>query len=80
MSKIITLRLSEEEYNMIREKAAAEYRPISNFITSVVLKKIEESEYVDAVEMDQINNDVSLQKRLKAGIKDAKLMKGKYVV
>ena len=80
MSKIITLRLSEEEYNMIREKAALEYRPISNFITSVVLKKIEESENVDAIEMDQINNDASLQKRLKAGIKDAKLMKGKYVL
>ncbi|OGF44450.1 MAG: hypothetical protein A2452_05915 [Candidatus Firestonebacteria bacterium RIFOXYC2_FULL_39_67] len=79
MSKVITLRLSEEEYKLIHKKADIEFRPISNYITSVVLRNIEESSNVDAVEMAQINNDPILQKKLKAGYKDAKSMKGKYV-
>ena len=80
MSKTITLRLSEEEYKMINKKAEIEFRPISNYITSVVLRNIEESLNVDAVEMDQINNSQTLQKKLKAGYKDAKNLKGKYIV
>jgi uncharacterized protein (DUF1778 family) len=79
MSKIITLRLSEEQYKLIHKKADMELRPISNYITSVVLRRIEESSNVDAVEMAQINNDAVLQKKLKAGYKDAKSMKGKYI-
>ncbi len=79
MSKIITLRLSEEEYKLIHKKAEIEFRPISNFITAVVLRNIEESSNVDAVEMDQINNNEALRKKIKAGYKDAKSMKGKYI-
>lgn len=37
------------------------------------------SKNVSAVEMEQINNNKALQKSLKAGLKDAKAMKGKYV-
>ncbi len=79
MSKMITLRLSEAEYKLIQKKAEIEYRPISNYITSVVLRNIEESSNVDAVEMAQISNDEILQRKLKAGYKEAKAMKGKFV-
>ncbi|MEI6846149.1 MAG: DUF6290 family protein [Candidatus Firestonebacteria bacterium] len=79
MSKIITLRVSEEEYKLIHKKAEIEFRPISNYITAVVLRNIEESSNVDAIEMNQINNDKTLQKKIKAGHKDAKSLKGKYV-
>ena len=47
MSKVVTLRLSEEEYKRISVAAGIEHRPISNFITTRVLKEIEESYYLN---------------------------------
>jgi len=79
MSKVITLRLSEEEYKEIAAAAEIEHRPISNFITTEVLKEIEESYYVDPIEMAQIKSDRKLLKRLKAGHRDVQRMKGKFV-
>ena len=54
MAKTVTLRLTEEEYRMIRAAAGVENRPISNFITTKVVENIEESYFVDPVEMAQI--------------------------
>jgi uncharacterized protein (DUF1778 family) len=79
MSKVVTLRLSEEEYRKVFTAAGIEHRPISNFITTVVLKEIEESYYVDPVEMAQIKSDKRLLEKLRAGHHDAKRMKGKLV-
>ena len=52
--KVITLRLSDEEYQLISEKAKSEYRPISNYITAGILSRIQESMYVDKVEEEQL--------------------------
>ena len=71
MSKVRTLRLSEEEYKRIQSVAEIERRPISNFITTTVLKEMEESYYVDPIEMAQIKSDEQLLKRLRAGHNDA---------
>ena len=79
MCKVITLRLSDEEYRAIAASAKIEHRPISNFITTTVLKDIEESQYVDSIEMAQINSDKDLLKKLKDGHKDAKTKKGKLL-
>jgi uncharacterized protein (DUF1778 family) len=79
MSKVITLRLSEEEYEKISSAAEIEHRPVSNFITAEVLKEIEESYYVDSIEMAQIKSDKRLLERLKAGHRAAKKMKGRLV-
>lgn len=79
MSKVITLRLSEEEYKKIAAAAEIEHRPISNFITAEVLEDIEESYYVDPLEMAQIKSDKKLLKRLEAGHRDAKKMRGRFV-
>ena len=79
MSKVVTLRLSEEEYTKISAAAKIEHRPISNFITTALLKDIEESYYVDPIEMAQIMSDERLSEKLKAGHKDAKAGKGKLV-
>ena len=79
MSKVITLRLSEEEYEKIALAAKVEHRPISNFITTEVLEDIEESYYVDPLEMAQIKSDKKLLKRLEAGHRHANKMKGKFV-
>ena len=79
MSKVITLRLSEQEYKKIQAAAGIEHRPISNFVTTTVLKDIEESYYVDPIEMAQINSDERLLAKLKSGHKDVKRRKGKFV-
>jgi uncharacterized protein (DUF1778 family) len=79
MSKVVTLRLSEEEYQRIAAAAEIEHRPISNFITTKVLEEIEESYYVDPIEMAQIRSDKQLLEKLKAGHNDAKKRKGRLV-
>jgi len=79
MSKVVTLRLSEEEYREISSAAGIEHRPISNFITTRVLEDIEESYYVDPIEMAQIKSDKKLLKRLEAGHRQAKRMRGRFV-
>ena len=79
MSKVVTLRLSEEEYKEISAAASIEHRPISNFITTEILKEIEESYCVDSIEMAQIKLDKKLLKKIEAGHRDAKKMKGRFV-
>jgi len=79
MCKVITLRLSDEEYQAIAASAKIDHRPISNFITTTVLKDIEEAYYVDSIEMAQINSDKDLLKKLRSGHRDAKKKKGKLL-
>lgn len=79
MSKVVTLRLSDKEYKRISTVAKIEHRPISNLITTMVLKDIEESYYVDPIEMAQISSDKRLLEKLKAGHRDAKKMRGKLI-
>ena len=79
MAKVVTVRLSDEDYRKIVAVARLERRPLSNFMTLMVIKGIEEGDYVDAVEMDQILSDKSLMAKLRAGHRDAKQRKGKLV-
>jgi len=79
MVKVVTLRLSEEEYKRISAVAKIEHRPISNFITTRVMEDIEESYYVDPIEMAQIKSDKNLIGKLKIGHRAAKEMKGRFV-
>lgn len=79
MAKTITLRLSEEEYKKISSASEIEHRPISNFITTRVLEDIEESYYVDPIEMAQIKSDKKLLEKLKLGHHDAKKMRGRFI-
>ena len=79
MAKIVTVRLSDEEYRRIAAVAKLERRPLSNLITLMVLKGIEEGEYVDGVEMEQILSDKRLMAKLQAGRHDAGKRKGKFV-
>jgi len=79
MAKVVTLRLSEEEYERIAAAAKIEHRPISNFITSRVIKDIEESYYADPIEMAQIKADKNLIERLKIGHRESKEMKGRFI-
>jgi hypothetical protein len=79
MNKVITLRLSEEEYKMISAAAKLERRPISNFITAKVMEEIEESYYLDPIEMNQIRRDEKLIEKMKTGHREARAKKGRFV-
>lgn len=79
MCKVVTLRLSEEEYKKISTEAKIEHRPLSNFITTRILRDIEESYDADSIEMAQIKSDKRLLEKLEAGHKDAQKRKGKFV-
>ncbi|HDH06702.1 MAG TPA: CopG family transcriptional regulator [Nitrospirae bacterium] len=79
MSKVVTLRLSEKEYKTISAAAEIEHRPISNFITTMVLQEIEKSYYVDPIEMAQIKSDKRLSEKLKTGHIDAQKRRGRLV-
>ena len=79
MPKVVTLRLSEGEYKRISIAAEIEHRPISNFITTMVLKDIETSYYVDPIEMSQILSDKRLLGKLKAGHMEVKKRRSKLV-
>lgn len=79
MCKVVTLRLSEEEYKKISTEAKIERRPLSNFITNRILRDIEESYDADSIEMAQIKSDKGLLEKLEAGHKDAQKRKGKFV-
>lgn len=79
MSKTITLRLSEENYKKYKSLADRDNRPISNFIETAVKRFIEQNIYVDEFEMEEINNNVELNKSIKKGLSDVKSKKGRIV-
>ena len=76
MSKVVTIRLGEEEYKRIRAAAEADNRPISNFMETATLRFLDQPELVDESEMAAIRADKQLMKSLKAGSADVK--KGRY--
>lgn len=79
MAKVVTVRLSDEEYRKIAAGAKLERRPLSNFMTVMILKGIEEGDYVDEVEMAQLRSDQRLMAKLQAGHRDAKRRQGRLV-
>ena len=79
MSKTITLRLSEENYKVYKKLAERDNRPISNFIQTAVKRFVEHNVFADEFEMEEIRNNVELNKSLKRGLSDMKSKKGRLV-
>ena len=79
MSKTVTLRLKDDAYNVLREAALAENRPLSNLIETAALSKIREQQFVDDTEMAEILANGDLVKRIKQGSREAQVRKGRFV-
>ena len=79
MSKTITLRLSDEEYEKFAAAAGSVKRSISNLISFLALSKLEEDAFVDDLEMEEIMTDPDLVQRLRRGSEEAAAMKGSFV-
>jgi len=54
MTKTITLRLQENKYQRFKQLAECDNRSISNFIENAASRFIEEEEYLDDFENDEI--------------------------
>jgi predicted transcriptional regulator len=79
MSKTVTLRLDDDIYQKIKTFADQDNRPISNFIETATLRYINEIEFVDEFEMENILQNEKLMKSLKKGHLDAKNKRGRFV-
>ena len=79
MTKIVTLRLNDKVYNRFKGLAEYDNRPLSNFIETAALRFVEELEYVDEFEMEEIQNNKSLNNSIKQGLRDAKAKRGRFV-
>lgn len=79
MSKTVTLRLDEAVYEELKEAAEAERRPLSNLIETAALNTIREQQFLDDIEMAEIDDNEALRERLRAGSRDARKRKGRFV-
>ena len=79
MSKTVTLRLNQNIYELFRTMAESDNRTLSNFIETSALRYIEEHEYVDDYEMEEIRENKQLNRSLKRALKDMKSKKGNFI-
>ena len=79
MSKTVTLRISEDNYDRLKAYARAENRKLSNAVETLAMKRLDEELFVDEFEMEGIRADPDLQRRLKAGSSQAKSRRGRFV-
>ena len=79
MSKTVTLRIDDKLYNKLKEHAKTENRTLSNFIETATLRYVEQIEFVDDYEMDEILANKDLLARLKSGSLDSKNKRGSFV-
>jgi hypothetical protein len=80
MSKVITLRVSEDHYEAFKKYAKTENRKISNAIETLAMKQLENALFTDDFETEGILADGNLLARIKAGVKQAKERKGRFEV
>lgn len=79
MSKTVTIRIDDRIYDSFKKHADAENRSMSNFIETAALRYIENTDYADEFEMEEINKNEELKNRLAAGSSDARNRRGKFV-
>ncbi len=79
MSKTVTLRVSEDNYSLLKAYAKSENRKLSNAVETLAMRRLEQELFVDPHEMDGILADRDLLGRLKTGHLQAKKGRGRFV-
>jgi hypothetical protein len=79
MPKTITLRLDDKIYDKLQKAASYDNRSISNLIETLALRRLEEDNFANDIEMREIVSNVKLMKKLKKGHLEAKSKKGKLL-
>ena len=71
MTRTIILRLQENKYQRFKQLAEYDNRSISNFIENATLWFIEEEEYLDDFENDEILSNKELMGPIQRGFKES---------
>lgn len=79
MPKTLTMRLDEDAYQTFVRAAKAERRSLANWIETAALRHLREASFADDAEMAAILSRPELMKRLKAGSRDARRRRGRFV-
>lgn len=79
MSKTVTLRLSDDVYQLFRQSAEDDNRPLSNFIETAAKRFIEQSELADESEVAEVRRDAALNRSIRRGQADARSKRGRFV-
>lgn len=79
MSRVVSVRLSDETYQRLRTLARRENRTLSNFIETAALRYVETEQFTDEFETEEIRSNAALNRSLKRGIKDAEAGRGRFV-
>jgi hypothetical protein len=79
MSKTVTLRLSDDVYQLFRQSAESDSRPLSNFIETAARRFIEQSGLADESEMAEIRGNAPLNRGIRRGQADARSKRGRFV-
>ena len=79
MAKTVTIRIDEATYREFSRRAKAQNRPLSNFITTAVKERMQETDFADDVEMADILANEQLVARLRKGSVDARRRKGTMI-
>jgi hypothetical protein len=79
MSRTVTLRLDEKNYDLFKVYAERDHRTLSNFIETSALRFIESELFCDDSEMAEIKADAELNKSLQEGHEDFLAGRGSFV-
>ena len=79
MAKTITFRLQENKYQKFKQFAECDNRSISNFIENAALRFIEEEEFLDDFENDEILFNKELMSSIQRGYEESIEGKGKLI-
>ena len=79
MSRVVTLRLDEDVYELFRSRARADNRPLSNLIETAAVRHLREQEDVAPEEMREILANRPLVHSLRRGSADARAKRGRLV-
>ena len=63
--KIVTMRVDDSIYDMIKLAAEGQKRNLSNFIEFATLQYLTSSQFVDTQEINEISNDKKLYEKIK---------------
>jgi hypothetical protein len=80
MSKTVTLRLSDDDYQLFRQSAEKDKRTLSNYIVTATKYFIQENELLNEAEMEEIRDNVALGRSIHRGHAEAKAKQGRIVV
>ena len=79
MSKTVTLRLSDDVYQLFRQSAENDNRTLSNFIVTATKYFIRQSELLNESEMEKIRGNMALGRSIRRGHAEAKAKQGQIV-